>query len=656
MKRNFVLIWLLLALALSAFAQTPIRKPTSAGGGAGVTDGDKGDVTISGTGATYTVDANAITFAKMVQISSGGLLGRATAGTGNIEALTAAQARALLGLAATDAAQFGTVSVVKEWGGANAANLIFSGRAYGDAARIDFIHSGGTVAAPSRTLNGAYMLRVGVRGTDNAGTPTVSNSPRASLIAAATESFTASAQGTQWIITTTPNGSLTEQPRVTIDQDGRFKLHGLSGTGSRFIIADSNNYFDVQTASQARTLLGLGPADSATFGAITTNPAYNTKGFTLTMVANNSSNGSDFLIGQEFNFNDTSTGNRLTAQPFRFNYNRNAGATGNPTAYDSMAVFAPTINANMTGPLYGIEIGGNYGSATLGNYTRLRLTAAGTITTNYAIISDPTAGDFGFGVTSPSAKLHVTSDSTTKVAGIFQAASGVADTQSTVSIRNGAGTEKFGVTAGGIVTLGSVTNSSPSNGQVWYDGTNISFREGGTTKTIGGISARTYSGAYSIFPKNSTGDSSGSYTANTVYFYKTSEPDAITINRIGTYVFTGSAGATLDIGFYSSDCATKLISTGATDVTSSSTSLAVTVTSTTISGGVCVMWTTSSATPTFQQLTWAANAWRFANSNGATPILGTCSNTASGGALPASCGTLTNSNTLAPIAVRAWVN
>lgn len=171
-----------------------------------------------------------------------------------------------------------------------------------------------------------------------------------------------------------------------------------------------------------------------------------------------------------------------------------------------------------------------------------------------------------------------------------------------------------------------------------------------------GITPRTYSGAYSIFPKNSTGDSSGSYTANTVYFYKASEPDAITINRIGTYVFTGSAGATVDIGFYTSNCATKLISTGATDVTSSSTSLAVTVASTTISGGVCVMWTTSSATPTFQQLTWAANAWRFANSNGATSILGTCSNTASGGALPASCGTLTNSNTLAPIAVRAWVN
>jgi hypothetical protein len=54
----------------------------------GVSDGDKGDITVSGSGATYTVDNDAVTFAKMQNISTAKLLGRGTAGTGDIEEIT----------------------------------------------------------------------------------------------------------------------------------------------------------------------------------------------------------------------------------------------------------------------------------------------------------------------------------------------------------------------------------------------------------------------------------------------------------------------------------------------------------------------------------------------------------------------------------------
>jgi hypothetical protein len=61
-----------------------------------VADGDKGDITVTASGATWTIDATAVTNAKLADVPTATFKGRTTAATGVPEDLTAAQATALL--------------------------------------------------------------------------------------------------------------------------------------------------------------------------------------------------------------------------------------------------------------------------------------------------------------------------------------------------------------------------------------------------------------------------------------------------------------------------------------------------------------------------------------------------------------------------------
>lgn len=85
--------------SITAFVRGDPGPPGTGGGGGGITDGDKGDIVVSGAGTVWTVENGVITLVKLADMASGALIGRQTAGAGSPEALTAAQVRTLLNVA-----------------------------------------------------------------------------------------------------------------------------------------------------------------------------------------------------------------------------------------------------------------------------------------------------------------------------------------------------------------------------------------------------------------------------------------------------------------------------------------------------------------------------------------------------------------------------
>ena len=106
--------------------------------GGGITDGDKGDITVSSSGATFTIDNDAVTFAKVQNISTARMLGNVSGSTGDIQQLSAANVRTFINVedgATADQSASDILSLLSDQNIATTGSLTIG---------TDIIHSGDT--------------------------------------------------------------------------------------------------------------------------------------------------------------------------------------------------------------------------------------------------------------------------------------------------------------------------------------------------------------------------------------------------------------------------------------------------------------------------------------------------------------------------------
>ena len=252
-------------------AQGRLTAASNGSAGSGVSDADYGDITVSTSGSTWTIDAGVVTYAKLQDVSATDkILGRSTAGAGDVEEIdctaagrallddadaaaqrntlglgTAATARAIDFFAASDVSTFGA-TLVDDADAATARTTLGLGTA-ATSASSDFFAASGVSAFGATLVDDA-----------NAATARTTLGLGNAAIADSTDFFAASdvsAFGATLVDdedAATARTTLGLGTAATSASSDFFAASGVSAFGATLV--------DDADAATARTTLGLGTA------------------------------------------------------------------------------------------------------------------------------------------------------------------------------------------------------------------------------------------------------------------------------------------------------------------------------------------------------------------------------------------------------------
>lgn len=256
-------------------SQKAIRTYVAANGG-GVSDGDKGDITVSSSGTVWTVDAAAISNAKMANMVESTFKMRVTGSTGAPEDGTATQATAALNAMVGDSGSGGTKGLVPA-------------PASGDAAASKFLKADGTWATAGGGSSAFSAL-------------TASTNTTAAMVVGSGASLTATGSGSI-VATDVANASVIAKV-----------LTGITTTAARTLLIATDTIlagFSMVNKIIADLAVNWGATTVATAAGTTTltvssNRYYQFTGITTQTVV--LPDATTLLVGDQFTISDKSTG------------------------------------------------------------------------------------------------------------------------------------------------------------------------------------------------------------------------------------------------------------------------------------------------------------------------------------------------------------
>lgn len=223
---------------------------------AGITDGDKGDITVSGSGATWTIDNDAVTYAKMQNVSATArIMGRNTVGAGDMEELAASTVKTMLSLdnventalstwtGSTNVTTLGNIDT-GTWNG-TAVTVTYGGSGRSSATAYALIVGGTTSTGAHQSISSGSTGQI-LQSAGSAAIPTWSTSTIPTS-AGATANKVLLSDGTNYVLSTPtfPNVSATSR-KITVSDGTNWvastETYAVPGSAGNLLRSDGTNW------------------------------------------------------------------------------------------------------------------------------------------------------------------------------------------------------------------------------------------------------------------------------------------------------------------------------------------------------------------------------------------------------------------------------